>query len=183
VSERDQDEKQLLFDVISRFANELMDELGITYLRQPLHQLGWRFGFDRARRRVGQCTWRMGDKKLRRITISRFYALSLSEPELEDVIRHEIAHAIDYETRNHSAHDAIWRACALKCGADASRLHTGPPLNIAYARYVGVCPACGSTYPFFRKLRRTHACASCCELHNGGRYSKKYALTIVPHCI
>ena len=73
-------------------ALRLFDELGRELLGESLTVRGWTFGFDRARRRLGVC--RPRDK---RITLSAHLSRTLPPAEVEDTVRHEIAHALDHE--------------------------------------------------------------------------------------
>jgi len=165
---------------IATRADALMSALGIEFLGQSLQSLGWTFLFDRARRRIGNCAWRKGSRSLKRISLSRHFAEELPWARLEDVVRHEIAHALDFESRNRSAHDAVWREWAVRCGADPTRLYEGGVPSRIAPRYVGMCPQCGAEYPFFRKLKRPHACVACCNAYNRGRYSGDFELALKP---
>ncbi|WP_456426772.1 SprT-like domain-containing protein [Rhodocaloribacter sp.] len=156
----------------------LMDELGRAHLGEPLQARGWTFTFDRARRRVGCCTWKVGETRVRRLSLSRHFALRLTWDELEDTVRHEIAHALDYETRGRSGHDAVWKDWARRCGANPERLHENVSVDPSGALYLGVCPSCGAEYPFFRRPRYARACGTCCEQKNGGRYSEAFRLIL-----
>ena len=80
---------------------------------------------------------------------------------MEDVARHEIAHALDYETRGRSAHDAVWKALAARCGADPTATYDGPLPDDGTSRLVAVCPACGFSRPFHRTPTRAYACPTC----------------------
>lgn len=171
------DRKEKL-DAVSAGVCRLMDELGRAHLGEPLQARGWTFAFDRAHRRIGCCTWRVGEAIVRRLSLSRHFAFRLSWEALEDTVRHEIAHALDYETRGRSGHDDVWKTLAVRCGARPERLHAAIPVDAERARYVGTCPTCGGEYPFFRRLKRPHACRRCCDWNNGGRYSEAYRLVI-----
>lgn len=67
---------------IAKIAARLMDSHGL--LRQ-----GWTFGFDRAKKRLG-CT----HFKSRKITLSKTETLRMSAHEIEQLMLHEIAHAL-----------------------------------------------------------------------------------------
>lgn len=157
-----------------------MEELGLRYLGRPLQDFGWRFGFDRARRRLGRCLWEQDGRRVRRITLSGPLARHLGWAGMEDAARHEIAHALDYETRGESGHDAVWRAWARRCGARPERLARDVNLPLTGARYVGICPHCARQYPFYRRLRRPRVCARCCDAYNAGNYAPAYVLRIIP---
>lgn len=150
-------------DDIARRAVALIDELGRAHAGAPLRDLGWVFAFDRARTRLGLCTWRRGRTLVRRITLSRPLAQRLGWEVMEDVARHEVAHALDYEARGRSAHDAAWRAWARRCGADPTATYEGPMGDDPASPLVGRCvePGCGYARPLYRRPIRSQACVPC----------------------
>lgn len=164
---------------IRRRADQLMSKLGEEQLGRSLQSLGWTLRFDRARRRLGICRWEKAGRRVRIISISRFYALQLDWIELEDVVRHEIAHAVDYERRGRSDHGSSWKDIALSVGADPTRLYEGPEVPDRASKYVGLCPRCEKEHPFYRRISRIHACPDCCRIHNEGRFSPLFGLRII----
>lgn len=92
-------------------ATSLMDEHGIT-------ELGWRFDFDRAERRLGCCHYRT-----RQITLSRAYVLAADEPSVRDTILHEIAHVL---AGPRARHGWEWKVQALKIGASTETCGENP---------------------------------------------------------
>ncbi len=153
------------FDVeeIARRVGTLMDELGRTHAGARLHDLGWTFTFDRARTRLGLCSWRRGRVRVKQISLSRFLSERLGWAIMEDVARHEIAHALDFETRGRSAHDAVWKAWAVRCGADPTTRYEGPLGDDPRSPLLGACPdaACGYVRPLYRAPLRVPICADC----------------------
>ncbi|HEX8299965.1 MAG TPA: SprT-like domain-containing protein [Rubricoccaceae bacterium] len=145
-------------DLLAR-TRALLDTLGRDVLGRPL--AGWTVRWDRAQRRLGLCTWKRGGRLVRTISLSRPLAAVLGPAVMEDVARHEIAHALDYETRGRSAHDAVWRNLALRCGADPTAAYDGPIPDDGRSRLVASCPACGFARPFHRTPTRAYACPSC----------------------
>ncbi|WP_412068616.1 SprT-like domain-containing protein [Rubrivirga sp. IMCC43871] len=136
-------------------ALRLMDRLGRELLGAPLQAHGWTVGFDRARRRLGAC--RIGDK---RITLSAPLTLALAPADVEDTVRHEIAHAIDAERRGRSAHDATWKALAVACGAAPERTFAGD-LPDDDAPYRADCPSCDASHGLHRQPVRPRRCRAC----------------------
>ena len=165
-------------DDIRRRTMLLMDHLGRRYLHQPLAEMGWGFEFDRARRRMGVCKWRDRPPVVKMICLSAPLARLNGWGVMEDVARHEIAHALDFESRGRSGHDRYWKQWARRCGADPTRTHEGP-LEGVQSKYLGVCPACGKGHAFYRKPKRIHGCPDCCHRHNGGTYVERFRLRIV----
>ena len=144
-------------DPTRALALRLMDALGRDLLGEGLRARGWTFGYDRARRRLGACH---GSKK--RITLSSHLAPQLPAEDVEDTIRHEIAHAIDWERRGRSAHDATWRALARACGARPERTFNGDlPDGAESALYRAVCPSCGIEAGRHRQPVRALRCRAC----------------------
>ena len=80
-----------------------------------LDKKGWRFRFDRAKRRAGSC--RFSEKE---ITIAKAYAEQENLKEITNTILHEIAHAL---VGPKNAHNEIWKQKALEIGCDAERCH------------------------------------------------------------
>lgn len=150
-----------------------MKELGLAHLGQPLQECGWHFSFDHAKRRLGAC--HMGDRG-KQITISAPLARRNGLELMEDVLRHEIAHAVDYENRGKTDHGPAWKRWARRCGANPNRLYEGEDLQEVPSKYVGVCPAaCGYEAGFHRMIKRWYYCPDCSVK---GRGAKKAFLRI-----
>jgi predicted SprT family Zn-dependent metalloprotease len=141
---------------VDRRARGLMASLGGAILGASLQDRGWDFGFDRARRRLGAC-----HPAKRRITLSRHLAQTLPLGEVEDTIRHEIAHAIDVERRGRTSHDAVWKRLAAACGASPERCAAVDLPADAAARYRATCPSCGAEHAFYRQPVLAKRCAPC----------------------
>jgi hypothetical protein len=149
-------------DPIAARTAELMRQLGTEHLGRPLQDLGWVFRFDRAKRRLGLCVWE--DREQRKIiSLSRHIAAREGWGIMEDVARHEIAHAIDFETRGRSGHDRTWKLWARRCGADPTRLYEGELVDDPTSPYVGRCLSrgCGHTRPFYREVAALYVCPTC----------------------
>ena len=159
-------------------ARFLMSHLGERLVGRSLLDLGWTFRFDRARRRLGICRWEQRGRRVRVISLSRFYAEEGGWAIMEDVVKHEIAHAIDYERRGASDHGRVWKAIARQVGADPTRLYEGPDVPDHDSKYVGICSVCMREHPFYRRVKRKHACPDCCRAHNRGRFSNRFLLRI-----
>ena len=95
-------------NLVKILADKLLDEHGLI-------EKGWRFSFDRAKRRAGSCKF---SKK--EITIAKAYAEQQERMEIKNTILHEIAHALVGSQHGHSQ---IWRKKAKEIGCDASRCH------------------------------------------------------------
>ena len=95
-------------NLVKILADKLLDEHGLI-------EKGWRFSFDRAKRRAGSCKF---SKK--EITLAKAYAEQQEGIEIKNTILHEIAHALVGSQHGHSQ---IWRKKAKEIGCDASRCH------------------------------------------------------------
>lgn len=137
-------------------ALRLFDSLGRDLLGESLADRGWTFAYDRARKRLGACHPRQ-----RRITLSAHLAAALSPEEVEDTLRHEIAHAIDVERRGRTAHDATWKRIAVACGARPDRLFDGDVPADPTAPYVATCPSCGARHDLYRQPVHPRRCRPC----------------------
>ncbi|NBB84906.1 MAG: hypothetical protein GVY12_01625 [Bacteroidetes bacterium] len=166
-------------------ALHLMTELGQQVLSQPLQALGWAFGFDRAKRRLGACHYQPGHPPAKRITLSRHfvrlnglaYRNNTGLQVIDDVIRHEIAHAIDYEQRGRSDHSAPWQAICQQVGADPSRLYEGNDLERVPGTYVVECPQCGQTDDFYKRPKNVRYCKPCSQ-RAGRRFDPSYRMVL-----
>ena len=117
---------------------------------------GWRFNFDRARRRFG-CCWTT--RKL--ITLSRPLTELNDEAEVRDTILHEIAHALVP-----GGHTPAWRRMCEKLGAVPRRCYAGDAVKLPEIRrwvlYTAVC-RCPMEHVKKRRPnpRRTYICRKC----------------------
>lgn len=148
---------------------QLMTELGEKHLGYPLQSKGWTCGFGNTKRALGRCF--LGR---RRIELSSHYVKVGTPDIIEDTIRHEIAHAIDYVTRGTSNHDRVWKAWAVKCGAAPNRCKdlrgTGIDLGYKAERYCPNCKKVNKRLHVMPARKAQTACASCCNEHNSGRW-------------
>ena len=136
-------------------ARRLLADLGRQF-DVPLVERGWTVGLDRARRRLGAC-----HPAKRRITLSASLSAALPDAVVEDTIRHEIAHAIDFERRGRSPHDATWRRIAVACGATPDRCYAADLPTDDSAPYAAVCPTCGDRHALYRQPVHPRRCPGC----------------------
>ncbi len=92
----------------------------------------WSFGLDRARTRLGCCHYQE-----RRITCSAHLVAYLADDEVDQVIRHEIAHAL---AGVGAGHGPRWRRWAQSLGYTGGRTIELPEARLA-ARWLGTCGA------------------------------------------
>ena len=125
-----------------RRCRELLDLHGLS-------ATGWTARLDESRSRAGACNF---TKK--RILLSRLYVRVAAEPELDDTILHEIAHAL---VGPHHHHDATWRAKARAIGCSGDRCHT---VQFSPPRWIVACAA-GCFSRSAHRRRRRAVCRRC----------------------
>jgi len=110
----------------------------------------WKFAFDRATRRFGNC-----DYTYRRITLSAPLTLLNDEAKVKDTILHEIAHAL---APKGAGHGPAWKTIAQSIGCTPLRCY-GEEVRMPSQKYVGVCPTCATTIS--RSRRKRLSCGRC----------------------
>jgi|SRR5690625_4755841 len=135
-------------------AEELMELFGLE---------DWDFKYINDRRRLGYC-----DPRRKIIALSKHLVKHGTAGDIEDTIRHEIAHALDYLDRGKSDHSTKWKKWARYCGANpVARADVDLPLE--YHKAFDYCPNCGQ---IVKKLRRSNrgclsSCGVCAASFNG----------------
>lgn len=123
--------------------------------------INYSFGFDRAIRRAGLC-----DYAARRITISRHFVESNPLEKVEQVILHEIAHALAGQG---AGHGSLWKQTAKSIGYKFERLD-GTDISRRRAKYRGVCPN-GHEHFRFKRASYSLSCRLC-----SARYSEHFLI-------
>jgi predicted SprT family Zn-dependent metalloprotease len=111
----------------------------------------WHVGFDRAKRRAGQCRY---DEHV--ISLSAGLTRLHSADEVRETVLHEIAHAL---VGPEAGHGPVWQATARSIGSDASRC-LAPDAPRLPGVWLGVCPA-GHTVERHRRPERVLTCPRC----------------------
>ncbi len=142
-----------MFDQVSQLAQELFQRHGLV---------NYSFGFDRAIRRAGLCNYSQ-----KRITISRHLVEAGDMQVVEQVLLHEIAHALCGQA---AGHGKVWKAKATELGYLHQRID-GTPLAKQVAKYRGVCPS-GHEHFRSRKPTRMLSCKWCAP-----SFSRRYLIT------
>jgi predicted SprT family Zn-dependent metalloprotease len=95
----------------------------------------------------------------------------------ENTIRHEIAHAIEFEVRGTSDHGNLWKLIARQVLCNAERCYKINEVSITSpTKYTLICDNCGVERPSHKKKKRKSACGKCCNTYNGGRFTEKFLL-------
>jgi len=134
-----------------------------------LKKKGWKFEFHNRKGSIGTCYC-----SRRVIAVSKAFLESNIDKarEFENTLRHEVAHALDNETRRYSNHDDVWKTIAQRVLANPKS--TSSNFQLPTGKYIYTCPECGKTHPVHKKPRNIPACADCCNRYNGGKYSNKF---------
>lgn len=135
-----------------------------------LFENGWKYEFGRGFKLAGLCVHHK-----RTLRISKYYLLDNDEYHVQDLILHEVAHAL---VGCAHGHDGVWRAkckeigCAGTMYTDDKAVHRQLPY-----KYKKTCIYCGeTTYTNRRTLEGRLAHGKCCDLYNNGKFSEKYLL-------
>jgi predicted SprT family Zn-dependent metalloprotease len=139
-----------------------------------LKERNWRFEFNNRKAAAGLC-----DFRTKTIYISKWLLFQNLEKslEFENTLRHEIAHALDFEMRKTSDHGQIWKLIARQVLCTAERCYKSHQISISTTtKYTLICDSCGKNQPSHKIKKRKTACGKCCNTYNGGRYSDKYVL-------
>lgn len=131
-------------------AQRLMREHGLV---------GWRFEFDRAKRRAGICRHQQ-----RVIGLSGPITRLHPEAEVRDTILHEIAHAL---AGPRAGHGPRWVATARRIGCSGERCVSEDVPQLTGA-WVGVCPR-GHEVDRHRRPERVLLCGRCRNAANPDR--------------
>lgn len=110
----------------------------------------WSFRFDHARMRAGSCNYAR-----RQISLSRHLVPLMTAEQVDQTLRHEIAHAL---AGQRAGHGAAWRRVAAQIGYAGGRTYEGPvPQD---HRWVGRCP---NGHEVFRHRRpgKPVSCSRC----------------------
>lgn len=135
-------------------ALRIMNEKLVVY---GLREKGWNAELSNTKRALGECRY-----CTKTVRVSRHHIECSSADSVIDTILHEIAHAIDFENRGRSGHDAEWRRVAVMVGATprANKAHAYNIKKPVY-KYDVVCPKCGKLGSRNRKSRGIYRCKKC----------------------
>lgn len=110
----------------------------------------WTFAFDRARTRAGLCRYEQ-----HRISVSRELTAVMTPGQVDQVVLHEIAHAL----AGHDAHHgATWRRIAHAIGCTGERVVSVEA--VTPRPWVGTCPR-GHTLHRYRCPSGIRSCGRC----------------------
>lgn len=128
-------------------ALELMSDFGLYY---------WKFKFDSAKMRFGLC-----DENTKTISLSEYLVLLNDEEVVEQVILHEITHAL---VGCKHKHNHIFQQKAREIGCKFISRYCSEDINYVPRNVVANCPKCGYEFKRYRKPKGKRACGKCRHL-------------------
>ena len=151
---------------------------------QPLLAVRWSDG--RMRRTAGM--YRRGPRVAppfgREIVLSRPLLDPLPRSATESTLCHEMIHAwVDLVVRAQESHGPHFRQRMALINRKQSRFEVSVrhrfPVPVTPARWLAVCPCCGRTAPYRRRVRNA-ACRPCCDRHHDGVWHASCLLRFEP---
>lgn len=125
-------------------AEDILEEFRLT---------GWTVALDNSVARFGVCRYRT-----KTISLSRRIVELNDEAEVEDTIRHEVAHAL---AGSDAGHGPEWRAACLRTGARPFRCYDSSAIVTPVPRWHLICPEHGVIATRHRRSRGVYACRRC----------------------
>lgn len=122
-------------------------------INEWLSKYKWKLEFISQKKMLGRCQY-----VPKTIQINKFWCAVLTEEEILDTIKHEIAHAYCFEHGNDDNHGNNWKVAAVKIGAKPYACYAGsikPPV-----RYKAKCD-CGAEYKTGDLKTKYNFCSFC----------------------
>lgn len=143
---------------------DLVRKICESLMAQHLDLKVWGFGFDNAKRRLGACHW-----EDHRLTLSRYLVDLHTLDEIDQVMRHEIAHAL---AGSDAGHSAKWKRIATSIGYRHVKI-SGEQIGDATAKLIGTCPSGHKVYRH-RRPKTLMSCSKC-----AGTFDKRFLISWV----
>jgi predicted SprT family Zn-dependent metalloprotease len=128
-------------------AFKLMSDFGLYY---------WKFKFDNAKIRFGLC-----DEFTKTISLSKELVLINDEEAVEQVILHEIAHALVGTIHKHNN---IFQQKAREIGCEFISRYCSEYIALVHRNVVANCPKCGYFFKRYRKPKSKKCCSKCVDV-------------------
>lgn len=131
-------------------AEQLMKQHGLI-------EKGWVFRFDRGLKRFGVCKY---GRKV--VGLSRHLTLLNERHNVEDVILHEIAHALVGPGKGHGME---WKMMCMKIGARPVRCYSSDRVTTPKLKYHAKCGGCGKEFQKARLHKKFTKYSCKCQTH------------------
>jgi predicted SprT family Zn-dependent metalloprotease len=131
----------------------------------------WSFKWTNSKRQFGICHESFRGNH---IALSKPITLLNNEHEVNNVILHEIAHAL---VGNKHGHDRVWKAMCIKIGARPERCYSTKDVTQPTMRYVAICGGCGIKHQRARKIKSGNMFS--CKCQNSKPWRERLILTFV----
>jgi predicted SprT family Zn-dependent metalloprotease len=141
---------------------DLVRSIAETQMAEHLDLNLWSFGWDSAKKRLGVCKY---DQHL--ISLSRYFVDLHSLEEIDQVMRHEIAHAL---AGPKAGHGPKWKKIATEIGYNHKRI-SGDEIGNATAKLIGTCPN-GHVVYRHRQPKSPLSCSRCAP-----RFDRNFLIT------
>lgn len=144
-----------------------------------LAQKGWKFQFDRAKKRFGMCNY-----SSKTISLSKYLTAINTEEKVTETLLHEIAHALAGHT---AGHGQKWKETMIYLGQQPNRCY-GNEVISPKLKYTGRCKnfkICKTeiqrnTLPKKSIFAQKYiACKNCCKKFNNNKFSTDYIFEFV----
>jgi predicted SprT family Zn-dependent metalloprotease len=117
----------------------------------------WSFKWTNSKRQFGICHESIRGNY---IALSKSITLLNNEHEVNNVILHEIAHAL---VGNKHGHDKVWKAMCIKIGARPERCYSTKDVTQPKMRYVAICDNCKIKHQRVRKPKNNVSYSCKCQ--------------------
>lgn len=167
------DKKEFTIDELAQLGYDLIRRTWIVDGKPyNLSDRAWSFGFNNHKSSLGMCYY-----QTKRVELSmEWMKINTSSPaDMEEVIRHEIAHAIDFLKRGKSDHSKKWKRICVQVGANPERCHTNKETNRPKGKYTLICDKCGHTSVKHRMACKSYSCGPCGD----GKYNPNLKMRII----
>ena len=128
-------------------ALDLMSDFGLYY---------WKFKFDSAKMRFGLC-----DEITKTISLSEYLVLLNEKEVVEQVILHEITHAL---VGCKHKHNHIFQQKAREIGCIYINRYCDDKIIRVPKNVVANCPKCGYEFQRYRKPKSKRCCGKCVDI-------------------
>jgi Protein of unknown function DUF45 len=128
-------------------AYELMSDFGLYY---------WKFKFDNAKMRFGLC-----DEFTKTISLSKHLVLVNDQEVIEQVVLHEITHAL---VGCKHKHNHIFQQKAIEIGCKFINRYCSEEIGLVPRNVVANCPKCGYEFRRYRKPKSKKCCGKCVDV-------------------